>query len=63
MVRESGGTRHGGSAGGARRCVDVGAGVAQDKDTAVHWYQQAARQSNEGAVRRLGTTGVTLVDG
>jgi uncharacterized protein len=28
----------------------------------VHWYQQAARQNNEDAVRRLGTTGVTLVD-
>jgi TPR repeat protein len=39
-----------------------GIGIAQDRDTAVHWYQQAARQNNEGATRRLSAIGVTPVD-
>jgi TPR repeat protein len=39
-----------------------GAGVAQDRDMAVHWYQQAARQKNEGALRRLKAIGLALVD-
>jgi TPR repeat protein len=38
----------------------AGNGIALDRDTAVHWYQHAARQSNEAAVGRLRSIGVTL---
>ena len=41
-----------------------GTGVAaQDKDAAVHWYQQAARQNNELAGQRLAAIGAMPVDG
>jgi TPR repeat protein len=38
----------------------TGNGIASDRNTAVHWYQQAARQSNEAAVGRLRSIGVAF---
>ncbi|MDW3254007.1 sel1 repeat family protein, partial [Escherichia coli] len=38
----------------------AGNGVAQDRDQALHWYRQAARQNNEGALRRLQAMGESV---